>query len=472
MKSSRFLLAAAAAALGAGLASAADPTVSDVTISQSGRQAVTITYKLSGDPGIVTLEILDNGEPISGECVTFVKGDVNKLVEPTADGEVRTITWQAEKSWPQQRFAAAAISARVTAWTTNAPPDVLVVDLSDGAMRYYTDESYLPGGGLTNDLYRLSQMVFRRIPAAGVTATLGSKGKEYAWQQASTGQKEAQHDVTFTKDFYMGVFEVTQGQWSKVYSANYSSFSHIDYAETRPAEIISFGNLRGSWWTPENNVAPKSNTFIDRLRTLTGADFDLPTECQWEFAAHGGDTNTFYNGHTYYTEQGNGGTYADLKAEAEENLSLLGRWQGNGGQVNGVPKTGNKDDNSSYTTELGTARVGSYLPSAYGLYDMLGNVREMCREPGIIANSTTQNHNKREWIVNGDLTVSSQAYGAETVAAITDYTTQTGNAVLSKGGSWQDAWYICRPSHAMTDFYEWEGMPRAGCRIILEIPQP
>ena len=473
MKSSRFLLAAAAAALGAGLASAADPTVSDVTISQSGRQAVTITYKLSGDPGIVTLEILDNGEPISGECVTFVKGDVNKFVEPTADGEVSTITWQAEKSWPQQRFAAAAISARVTARTTNAPPDVLVVDLSDGAMRYYTDESYLPGGGLTNDLYRLSQMVFRRIPAAGVTATLGGKGKEYTWQPTSKGEREAAHKATFSKDYYIGVFEVTQGQWSKVFKlGNPSTFKNLSCNEVRPVEKVGYGNIRGTteggntYWSPENGLAPSATSFIGILRTLTGAAFDLPTECQWEYAAHGGDTNTFYNGHTYIASPKGGNTVDEtVTAEAEANLSLLGRWRGNGGYVDGTTAP----DAATCTTEYGTARVGSYLPNAYGLYDMLGNVRETCRETCLY--STASGSVKREWSETDNVDpVSSQAYGVGTFADA-DYS-KTGGAALIKGGAWSDAWYKCIPSAAESDIYGWEGKSHAGCRIILEIPQP
>ncbi len=454
MKMMKFLVAAGVSWC-VGLTCAADPTVSNVTISQEGRQTVTITYSLTGDPGIVTLEILNNGEPINGEYVQYVMGDVNKLVQPTTESEVRTIKWQAEKGWAQQNFETAVISARVTAWTTNAPPNVLVVDLSDGAMRYYTDESYLPCGGLTNDLYRLSQMVFRRIPAAGVETTLGGLGGEYTWQDVSSGKKEGPHKVKFSKDYYMGVFEVTQGQWSKVHSQNNSLFTNLSYYATRPVENISYTLIRGSVWTPSNNVSPTASSFIGKLRTLTSAAFDLPTECQWEYAAHGGTTTTFYNGYTSTF-----GTDSSKQSEAEAELSKLARWKSNGGWVDGTTTP-----DLACTTENGPARVGSYLVSEYGLYDMLGNVSEICREPSI-------NTNYREWSTT-DITdpVSSQAYNSNTISGISDYSS-TGGRLLLKGGSWDGIFCTCVPSYLETGKWSSESASSAGCRIILEIPQP
>ena len=439
------------------------PVVSDVTMSQQGHRMVTITYRLTGGSGIVTLEILKNGEPIDGTLVQGVTGDVNKLVEPTTDDEVRTIKWRADKSWPDQSFNEPTVSARVTAWATNTPPKVLVVDLENGAMNYYLDESYLPEGGLTNDLYRTTKMVMKRIPAGGVETKLGGFDNEYAWQFTSTSNREARHKVRLTKDFYMGVFEVTQAQWLKLRSDNPSSFKNPDYSATRPVETVYYGAIRGSstsgtsYWTPANGVEPKTDSFIGKLRTLTGAAFDLPTECQWEFAAHGGTDEMFYNGHTYFTctNPGTGASDDTLLAAVRANLSLLGRWQGNGGYIDG--KT--EPDVTNCTTNNGTMRVGSYLPNGYGLYDMLGNVCETCREMGV-------NTTLRAWSAT-DITdpVSSWAYDS-TVEIVNG---SVGGFALIKGGAWMHDWDTCRPGSVQANFYGWEGKKWAGFRVILEI---
>ncbi len=457
------------AACFASAAIAALPVVSDVKMSQQGYRTVTMTYRLSEAPGIITLEILKDGEPIEGTLVREVTGDANKLIQPTTGDEVRTIKWSAYKDWPDQAFKTPTVSARVTAWATNTPPNVLVVDLESGAMNYYLDESYLPAeGGISNDVYRTSKMVMRLIPAGGVETTLGGFENEYKWQFTSTCNKEARHKVRFTKDFYMGVFEVTQAQWSKLRSDSPSAFKNQEYSATRPVESVWYSAIRGSstsgisYWTPINGVLPKTDSFIGKLSTLTGAAFDLPTECQWEFAAHGGTEEMFYNGHTYFTctDPSTGAEDSTLLAAVKANLSLLGRWQGNGGWIDGTTAP----DEATCTTEYGTARVGSYLPNAYGLYDMLGNVREICREMGC-------NNSLRAWSAT-DITdpVSSWAYDSSVEIkpdSTGGYT--AGGFALLKGGAWCDEWGTCRPGAVAPNFYGWEGKKWAGFRVILEI---
>ena len=470
MKHQKSIFACAVAAtMLAGAAFASLPVVSDVAIRQNGHRSVTVTYKLADAPGIVTLEILKDGEPIGGARVQHVSGDVNRLVQPTTGDEVRTITWQSKQDWPNQKSLVSSVSARVTAWATNVPPNYCVVDLESGAMRYYLDETYLPEGGLTNDLYRTSKLALRKIPAGGVETTLGGFDNEYAWQFTSTNTREARHKVRFTKDFYMGVFEVTQAQWMKLRTSNPSAFSYSEDAATRPVETVWYSGIRGSatsgidYWTPANGVEPKSDSFCGKLRALTGAAFDLPTECQWEFAAHGGTEEMFYNGRTYFTcvDPGTGRADDTLVAAARTNLTLLARWSGNGGVVDGMPDLRNKDsDFSAYTAENGTARVGSYLPNGYGLYDMLGNVRETCREMGITGTSL------RSWSAT-DITdpVSSWAYNSS--VEIVDGS--PGGYALTKGGAWFDDWDTCRPGAVSADFYGWEGKRWAGFRVIFEI---
>ena len=100
--------------------------------------------------------------------------------------------------------------------------------------------------------------------------------------------------------------------------------------------------------------APTDASFFGCLNTKTKLAFDLPTEAQWEFAARAGSS-------------------ALLPAGVASPLDV-GRFAANGGLPAGLTQ------NAAYGCgdTNGTARVGSYPPNAYGLYDMLGNVWEWC----------------------------------------------------------------------------------------------
>ena len=128
--------------------------------------------------------------------------------------------------------------------------------------------------------------------------------------------------------------------------------------------------------------------------TGNGLTFDLPTEAQWEFACRAGTTTAWNNG-TDITD-----TTTDLE------LNTLGRYKNN--------QTDGKGGYSQHTT------VGSYLPNAWGLYDMHGNVSEWCLD----------------WYV----------------ADITSYTTDptgpdTGTYRLLRGGSWYSYAKNCRSAY-------------------------
>ena len=185
-----------------------------------------------------------------------------------------------------------------------------------------------PPGGWT-DAHKTTRMVFRKIPAGAFT--MGSPADE-------TGRymDETQHTVTFTHDFYIGVFEVTQKQWQQVMGSTPSYFT----GDTLPVEQVSYVNLRGATaeanWPTMTTVG--SGSFVGQIRGESGmASADLPTEAQWEFACRAGTT----------------GAYAgDLDAMA---------WYG--------ANSGNA-----------THAVGAKAANAWGLYDMHGNVYEICRD--------------------------------------------------------------------------------------------
>ncbi len=206
-----------------------------------------------------------------------------------------------------------------------------VIDLSGGP----NAESYPmeilagePSGGWTNE-HKTTKLVLRRI-------------------EAGSFKMCNQVDVTLTRPFFIGVFEVTQRQYELVTGQNPS----FNIGEMLPVESVSWNTIRGNSsdsnyaWPGSANV--DSSTFIGKLRTKTGIlTIDLPTEAQWEYACRAGTTSE-YNRTDYP-------------------LDDLGRYDGNGDDGRG--------GNEYYYTET---IVGSYVPNNWGLYDMHGNVREWC----------------------------------------------------------------------------------------------
>jgi formylglycine-generating enzyme required for sulfatase activity len=228
----------------------------------------------------------------------------------------------------------------------------LVVDLSRGPKADKFPVATLadvPKGGWTDE-YKTDQLVLRKIEPG--TFTMGSP-------EGELGRKgdETQHEVTLTKGFYIGVFEVTQKQWERVMGDWPSHFNNPKCREARPVERVSYDDIRGSvngaGWPATNSVDAAS--FIGRLRARSGQAFDLPTEAQWEYACRAGTASALNSG-------------LDLTSTNScPNLAAVARYKGNAG-----------DTVQNCDTGAGTSKVGSYLPNAWGVYDLHGNVREWC----------------------------------------------------------------------------------------------
>ena len=239
--------------------------------------------------------------------------------------------------------------------TTGTVEDVSVGALLSG--RYGSvrcpDEPVAVGGavttasyvwtGVTNDVkYVTDYLVLRKIWAKGATWKTGH----------GTKASPAYVIAPLTNDFYAGVFETTQGQWKKL-MGDYpkSQYNGEGVRDRRPAETVAYDSeVRGTALYP---AKPSGETFLGRLNRLTGLDCDLPAEFQWEWAAMAG------TGHLTSGYNTNGS-------------EVPGRYSGNGGKPDGALPA------RECGPAFGTAYVGSYEASQWGLYDCHGNVYEYC----------------------------------------------------------------------------------------------
>ena len=354
-KAKKMMLASALALAVAVAAFAGAPVVrqGSVMMTQAGSsRRVAINYTIDEEPAIVTVDIRTNGVTIGGANLWNFAGDVNKVVGVGA----HRMTWTPDKAWEGMRIPS-GVTAIVTAWATNTPPDYMVVSLTaQKTRRFYANEESIPFG-VTNDLYKTEYLVMRKIPAKNVEWRMGSPTTE-----TGHNSREPAHLVTLSDDFYIGVYEATQRQYELIMGEKPScQYTNAAYYATRPVEKVSYNALRGSasegYAWPSDGHTVKSETVIGKLRTHSGIDsFDLPLDAQWEFACRAECGAALYSG----------------KEASAENVGEIGRYAGNGG----MPGGSNPDANC--TTEQGTAAVGTYKKNAWGLYDMIGNVEEWC----------------------------------------------------------------------------------------------
>lgn len=296
-------------------------TVSNLTESEY------INFYYTTDNGESSYNLRDNG---------LLTGDVGPI---SANGNYRVV-------WTPDTETMASVKGKmkigVDVYVPELPSTYMVVNLSDGAVSY-TDE--IPEGGWNVDEYKTTKMAFRLIPAG--TFSMGSPSGEEGRQ----GNEDV-HQVTLTKSFYMGVFEVTQKQYELIAGSNPSS----NQGNPRPVENVSYNTLRGSVkgaeWPTGTDV--DAGSFIGTFRSQTGCDFDLPTEAQWEYACRATTTTALNTG-------------SNLSDESScPEMDEAGRYFNNTTDRKGDP----------YYLEHTT--VGCYLPNQWGLYDMHGNVAELC----------------------------------------------------------------------------------------------
>jgi formylglycine-generating enzyme required for sulfatase activity len=148
-------------------------------------------------------------------------------------------------------------------------------------------------------------------------------------------ENENQHEVTISKDYYLGVYEVTQAQYEKVIGKNPSYFQGAIVGNENadlPVDDVS--------WYDAVEFCKKLSELPEEKKA--GRVYRLPTEAEWEYACRAGSKTAY-------------------SFDDEEGL---------------LPEYGWFNRNSSNRTHT----VGLLEPNAWGLYDMHGNVWEWCSD--------------------------------------------------------------------------------------------
>ena len=168
--------------------------------------------------------------------------------------------------------------------------------------------------------YTVKGVSFDMVSVVGGAFTMGATSEQgndaYDWEKPA-------HQVTLS-DYMIGKTEVTQELWQAVMGSNPSEFK----GDKLPVECVSYEDCE---------------KFIEKLKSLTGQDFRLPTEAEWEYAARGGNKSKGYK----YSGSNDIGSVA---------------WY------------------TSTTNDSGTKPVATKSPNELGLYDMSGNVWEWCSD--------------------------------------------------------------------------------------------
>lgn len=167
-------------------------------------------------------------------------------------------------------------------------------------------------------------------------------------------------EVTLTRGFWMGKYEVTQAQFEFVMGKNPSHFK----GGFLPVESVT-------WVEAAEFCRRLTNLGREKSRLPMGWEYRLPTEAQWEYACRTGATTRFSFGNDE-SKLGDYAWYAE-NSGTEEGLQRLRRMDAEARKRLSI-------DRVQEIRGMKTHAVGQKKPNAWGLCDMHGNVCEWCRD--------------------------------------------------------------------------------------------
>jgi len=279
----------------------------EVTAKAEGKAIITVTTKEGNYKATCVVTVIDPVVSVTG--ITLIPTTLSLVVTETATLVATVLPENADNkaiSWENSNSDVVTLdNGKVIAKAAGTA--IITVITEEGGYTAICEITVI------KPYYVEPEMVF----VEGGTFIMGcTDGEcEYTWELPA-------HQVTVSS-FQIAKYLVTQKQWETIMGNNPSRFKGDDL----PVERVSWYDIQ---------------EFIQKLNFITGKNYRLPTDAEWEFAARGGNKSQGY------------------KYSGSNNLNEVA-WHG-------------------YNSGGTTHPVGTKAPNELGIYDMSGNVREWCSD--------------------------------------------------------------------------------------------